>query len=79
MWVDNFFDYDLEYGVNFVYENDVKVYLILNVFFYDDDFEGLVEYCWFLEYIGIDGVIVFDLGVLWVVKCSFDIDIYFSI
>lgn len=45
MWVDNFFDYDLEYGVNFVYENYVKVYLIFNVFFYDDDFEGLVEYC----------------------------------
>lgn len=75
---DNFSDYDLEYGVNFAHENHAKVYLTLNAFLHDDDFEGLAEYCRFLEYIGIDGVIVSDLGVLRVVKRSSDIDIHLS-
>ena len=75
---DNFSDYDLEYGVNFAHENDAKVYLTLNAFLHDDDFEGLAEYCQFLESISVDGVIVSDLGVLRVVKRSSDIDIHLS-
>ncbi len=75
---DNFSDYDLEYGVNFAHENDAKVYLTLNAFLHDDDFEGLAEYCQFLESISVDGVIVSDLGVLRVVKRSSNLDIHLS-
>ncbi|OZH52496.1 peptidase U32 [Hydrocoleum sp. CS-953] len=75
---DNFSDYDLEYGVNFAHENHAKVYLTLNAFLHDDDFEGLAEYCQFLEYIGVDGVIVSDLGVVRVVKNSSNLDIHLS-
>lgn len=75
---DNFSDYDLEYGVNFAHQNHAKVYLTLNAFLHDDDFEGLAEYCQFLESIGVDGVIVSDLGVLRVVKNSSNLDIHLS-
>ena len=75
---DNFSDYDLEYGVNFAHENHAKVYLTLNAFLHDHDFEGLAEYCQFLESIGVDGVIVSDLGVLRVVKRSSNLDIHLS-
>ncbi|MEB3343740.1 peptidase U32 family protein [Okeania sp.] len=75
---DNFSDYDLEYGVNFARENDAKVYITLNAFLHDDDFEGLAEYCQFMESIGVDGVIVSDLGVVRVVKNSSNLDIHLS-
>ncbi|NER07209.1 MAG: U32 family peptidase [Okeania sp. SIO3C4] len=75
---DNFSDYDLEHGVNFAHENNAKVYLTLNAFLHDDDFEGLAEYCQFLESIGVDGVIVSDLGVVRVVKNSSNLEIHLS-
>lgn len=75
---DNFSDYDLENGVNFAHQNHAKVYLTLNAFLHDEDFGGLAEYCQFLESIGVDGVIVSDLGVLRVVKNSSNLDIHLS-
>ena len=67
---DNFTDYDLEIGVAFAHQHDAKVYVTLNAFLHDADFEGLEKYCQFLESIGVDAVIVSDLGVLRVVQHS---------
>ncbi|MBD2099731.1 U32 family peptidase [Leptolyngbya sp. FACHB-261] len=68
---DNFTDYDLAQAVAFAHEHRAKVYVTLNAFLHDADFEGLPEYCQFLESTGVDAVIVSDLGVIRVVrKCS---------
>lgn len=75
---DNFSDYDLENGVTFAHKNNAKVYLTLNAFLHDDDLEGLAEYCQFLKSIGVDGVIVSDLGVSRIVKNSSNLDIHLS-
>ncbi len=75
---DNLSDYELENGVRFAHQSDAKVYITLNAFLHDDDFEGLTEYCQFLESIGVDGVIVSDLGVLRAVKNSSHLDIHLS-
>ncbi|MEB3278553.1 MAG: U32 family peptidase C-terminal domain-containing protein [Lyngbya sp.] len=75
---DNFTDYDLKNGVAFAHEHNTKVYVTLNAFLHDEDFEGLGDYCQFLESIGIDGVIVSDLGVLRVVRKSSNLNIHLS-
>ena len=68
---DNFTDYNLAQGVVFAHERNAKVYVTLNAFLHDADFEGLEEYCQFLESINVDAVIVSDLGVVrFIRKCS---------
>ncbi len=49
-------------GVNFAHEHGKKVYVTLNIFAHNDDFEGLEEYLLDLDKLNIDGVIVADLG-----------------
>lgn len=75
---DNFTDYDLEQGVAFAHQQDAKVYVTLNAFLHDADFEGLEKYCQFLESIDVDAVIVSDLGVLRVVRNSSNLNIHLS-
>jgi putative protease len=75
---DNFTDYDLNNGVAFAHKYNAKVYVTLNAFLHDADLEGLGDYCQFLESIGIDGVIVSDLGVLRVVRKSSNLNIHLS-
>lgn len=75
---DNFTEYDLEKGVAFAHRHDAKVYVTLNAFLHDADFEGLEEYCQFLKSIDVDGVIVSDLGVLRVVRKSSNLSIHLS-
>jgi len=75
---DNFTDHDLEKGVIFAHQHVAKVYVTLNAFLHDADFEGLEKYCQFLESIEVDGVIVSDLGVLRVVRNSSNLNIHLS-
>ncbi|MBW4574194.1 MAG: U32 family peptidase [Aphanothece sp. CMT-3BRIN-NPC111] len=75
---DNFTDYDLEQGVAFAHQHDAKVYVTLNAFLHDADFEGLKAYCQFLEFIGVDGVIVSDLGVIRVIQNCSNLNIHLS-
>ncbi|MEL7034394.1 MAG: U32 family peptidase [Cyanobacteria bacterium J06592_8] len=75
---DNFTDYDLKQGVAFAHEHHAKLYVTLNAFLHDADLEGLGDYCQFLESIGIDAVIVSDLGVLRVVRQSSTLNIHLS-
>ncbi len=75
---DNFTDYDLEQGVARAHQHGAKVYVTLNAFLHDADFEGLEEYCQFLESIEVDGVIVSDLGILRVVRNSSNLNIHLS-
>ncbi len=68
---DNFTDYELAEAVTFAHQRGAKVYVTLNAFLHDEDFAGFEDYCRFLESIGVDAVIVSDLGVIRVIKrCS---------
>lgn len=75
---DNFTDYDLQQGAEFAHQYNAQLYVTLNAFLHDADFDGLGDYCQFLESIGIDAVIVSDLGVLRVVRKSSNLNIHLS-
>ncbi|MBV7334882.1 U32 family peptidase [Chloroflexi bacterium TSY] len=75
---DNLTDYELEKAVDYAHARNAKVYVTLNAFLHDSDFDGLSDYSRFLETIGVDAVIVSDLGVLRVVQRNSDLDIHLS-
>lgn len=75
---DNFSESELEQAVAFAHPHHAKVYVTLNAFLHDADFEGLEEYCQFLELIGIDAVIVSDLGVVRVIRNCSNLNIHLS-
>jgi len=75
---DNFTDDEIVQGVTFAHQHHAKVYITLNAFLHDADFAGLEDYCQFLESIGVDGVIVSDLGAIRVIKNSSNLNIHLS-
>lgn len=64
----NFSDDELEEAVNYAHNFGKKVYVTLNIIPHNDELDLLPDYVKFLEKIGIDGVIVADLGVFQIVK-----------
>lgn len=64
----NFSIEDMAEGVKFAHEQGVKIYVTINIFAHNSDFEGLPEYLLELEKIGIDAVIVADPGVFTLVR-----------
>jgi putative protease len=75
---DNFTDYDLEQAVTFAHHHNAKVYVTLNAFPHDEDLEGLGEYCQFLDSIGVDAVIVSDLGMIRLIQRHSNLNIHLS-
>jgi putative protease len=75
---DNLTDDELALAVEWAHQAGAKVYITLNAFLHDEDFAGLPAYSQFLEDIGIDAVIVSDLGVLRQVREHCDIPIHLS-
>lgn len=61
---DNFTRDEMIQAVNFAHSHGAKVHVVLNAFLHDSDFEGLSEYAADLKLIGVDSVIVSDLGVI---------------
>lgn len=64
----NFSDEELEEAVTYAHDLGKKVYVTLNIIPHNDELDLLPDYVKFLEKIGIDGVIVADLGVFQIVK-----------
>lgn len=64
----NFDDNEIETAVNYAHERGKKVYITINILAHEDDFDGLEEYVKYLEKVGVDAVIVADIGVLAFVK-----------
>ena len=63
------FDIDtMAEGVRFAHEHGVKVYVTANIFAHNMDFEGMAEYFKSVESIGVDALIISDLGVFSVAK-----------
>lgn len=75
---DNLTGEELTKAVAFAHKRDACVYLTMNAFLHDEDFEGFEDYCHFLEEIELDAVIVSDLGVLRRVKQCSNLPIHLS-
>ncbi len=60
----NFSYGEMKEGVEYAHKRGVKVYATVNIFFHNNDIEGLPEYLDYLGSIGIDAVIISDPGVV---------------
>ncbi len=65
---DNFDENGLKAAVEYAHKAGKKVYVTLNIFAYDEDFDGLPEYAQYLKSINADAVLVSDPGVFTCVK-----------
>jgi len=61
---DNFSLEEIEEASSFCKRFKVKLYVVLNAFLHNKDLHGIGDYVQFLEKIGIDALIVSDLGVI---------------
>ena len=75
---DNFCEEELAQGVAFAHRHGAKVYVTLNAFLHDADFEGFADYCRFLDEIGVDAAIASDLGVIRTIQASSQLDVHLS-
>ena len=63
------FDMDeLKWAVEFVHNAGKKIYVTINILAHDSDFDGLEDYVKELDSMGVDAVIVADLGIMRVIK-----------
>ncbi len=65
---DNFTPDDIKRGLEFAKARDKKVYVALNVIMREADMEKIGEYAKSLSEMGVDGVIVSDLGAFGVIR-----------
>ena len=64
----NFNNEELMEAVRFVHEHGKKIYVTCNIIPHNEDLECLEEYLKFLESIGVDAIIVADLGIFHLAK-----------
>ena len=64
----NFENDEIERAVKYAHTKGKKVYITLNILAHEGDFDGLGEYVKFLEEIGVDAVIVSDVGIMSFIK-----------
>ena len=67
-YADNFSREDLTNAVDYCHERGKKIYVTVNIFAKNSDFEELTGYVRFLDDIGVDAVIVSDPGVFSLVR-----------
>jgi U32 family peptidase len=65
---DNFTENELKEGVEFAHKYKTAVYVVLNAFFHDKDFDDLPKFVKLLDKLKVDAVIVSDIGVIEMVK-----------
>jgi len=75
---DNFSDQELKIAVQMAHAQNKKIYVTLNIFARNDDFDKLVKFAKYLESIKVDAAIVSDLGVLAMVREHTNLDIHIS-
>ena len=67
-FADNFSAEEMAEAVSYAHDRGKKVYVTMNLFAHNEDFEGMAEYAQALECLGADAVIVSDPGVLALVR-----------
>lgn len=77
-FADNFDYEELQDAANLIHGYGKKLYVTVNIFAHNRDFNGLVDYLKFLESIGTDGLIVSDPGIISLVKKETDLNIHLS-
>lgn len=60
----NFSLEEMAEGVTYAHQKGARVYVTVNIFFHNEDLNGLEEYLRSLEKIGVDAVIISDPGVV---------------
>lgn len=74
----NFSDEELKEAVELAKNNGKKLYITLNILAHNRDIKPVEEYLQYLETLGVDAVIVSDLGILSVVKENSNIPVHIS-
>ena len=67
----NFDDDELRYAVDYAHLRDVKVYVALNTLIQENETEDCFRFIQFCYNIGVDALIVQDMGVLYIIKKYF--------
>ena len=67
-FADNFDNEEIREAVSYTHKLGKKIYVTMNIFAHNDDFDGMKEYISFLAEIGVDDVILSDPGVLTLVR-----------
>lgn len=75
---DNFTIEEIREGVEFAHSHGSCVYVVLNSFFHDKDFDGLLEFIQELDAVKIDAVIVSDPGVINYIAENTNLEIHLS-
>ena len=75
---DNFSDEELKSGVDFAHSMKRKVYVTVNIFAHNDDIIELPNYLEYLDTIGVDAVLISDLGVFSLVKELTNLELHVS-
>lgn len=65
---DNFEEDELKESVEYAHYLHKKAYVTLNILAHNTDFEGMKEYILYLDKIGVDAVIVSDVGIIQLVR-----------
>lgn len=75
----NFDKQQMKEALSYAHTYGVKVYVTVNTLIYDDEIDSLIKYITFLYEIGIDALIIQDLGVLSLIRSMFpDFEIHAS-
>lgn len=64
----NFDEMELKWAVEYVHNAGKKIYITINILPHDSDFDGLEDYIKMLDNLGVDAVIVADLGIMRVIR-----------
>ncbi len=64
----NFSLEDMKEACEYAHQRKKRVYVTVNIIFHHDDFNGLEDYLTKLAHIGVDAVIVSDVGVIELIK-----------
>ena len=62
LFADNFSDDELSEAIDFAHLHGVKVYMTINTLISDDELARAFEYCNYIYGLGVDAVIVQDMG-----------------
>ena len=60
----NFSDQELRDAVEYLHQQDKRLYLTINNLYYDEEIEELTDYLLFLEELGVDALIIQDSAII---------------
>ena len=64
----NFEKDELKEAVQYAHSLGKKIYITVNIVAHNDDFDGLEEYLKYLDSIGVDAIIVSDIGIITIAR-----------